>query len=109
MVGTDQALYCELRGAGPWLSALSLACALLACRCAGEPDGQALGGAGLAIGPFPAACAARPAAPGSLRILAPGTEAAALAPLPLHWLPWASQMVTRVPRLVPCQWPGGCR
>jgi DNA polymerase-4 len=50
---------------------------------------------GLAAGHFPAACAATTATPGTLHILPPGTEATALAPLPLARLPDLSPHLLR--------------
>jgi DNA polymerase-4 len=50
---------------------------------------------GLARSRFAAACAATLAAPGTLHILAPGTEAVALAPLPVTQLPDVSLQLLR--------------
>ena len=69
--GADGALYCDLSASGAWAAALPAARDLLAAARRAAPTG-ALGGAGLATGRFPAACAARAAAPGALCALPPG-------------------------------------
>ncbi len=74
-------LYCVLPDAATWDTLVSAARALLA-RLAGSQAG-----AGLAQARFPAACAARLAAPGALLVIAPGQEAPTLAPLPVALLP----------------------
>ena len=84
-------LYADLgdAAADAWDETVATAQALLAAARAAAPTLDP-GGAGLAPGRFAAACAARLARPGTLRAIAPDRAAAALAPLPVAWLPGLS-------------------
>jgi DNA polymerase-4 len=87
----DGRLYGILPPASSWAALVAQARQVVATlRTADVPYA-----AGLARSRFAAACAASLAAPGTLHILSPGTEAAALAPLPVTQLPDVSPQLLR--------------
>jgi hypothetical protein len=88
----DGPIYGTFQPAPSWDTAVAQA---HACIAALQSAGVQCGGAGLAAGRFAAACAATLAPPGTLHLLPPGTEAAALAPLPITHLPDVSPQLLR--------------
>jgi DNA polymerase-4 len=88
----DGKIYCTFQLAPSWPTVVAHAHAFIAAL---QSTGVQCGGAGLAAGRFPAACAATLAAQGTLHILPPGTEAPALAPLPITQLPDVSPQLLR--------------
>jgi DNA polymerase-4 len=88
----DGKIYCTLQQAPSWATGVAQAHTFIAAL---QSTGVQCGGAGLAAGRFPAACAATLAAQGTLHILPPGTEAAALAPRPITQLPDVSPQLLR--------------
>jgi hypothetical protein len=91
----DGLLYGDLSACDTWSAASRTAQHWFADLHAHDAGGPPPGRAGLAAGRFSARRAAVMAAPGTLRAIPPGTEAATLAPLPLALLPGLAPAIRR--------------
>jgi DNA polymerase-4 len=87
----DGRLYGILPPASSWAALVAQARQVVATLCSAEVPVAA----GLARGRFAAACAASLAQPSTVHVLSPGTEALALAPLPVTRLPDVSPQLLR--------------